>query len=344
MFPSPFMPDSFSQTDMTNALLETTPGASSHAASMSDVGTIRSLAAAGRGADDGAVEGAVLHALMRAAPFQPATNLWRAVEVPVLARSLPQTGNGLDLGCGDGALTMILRDLVGASWRLTGIDPDASEAAAASATGVYEAVYPVAAAALPTPPNSFDFAFSNSVLEHIPNLRECLHETARVLKPGGLFAATVPSPAFHRLLRGPGRFRRQSLTEYWAEIDRRLAHVNYWSATQWRDELAAAGFGPVVFQGYLTRRQLQRWEAWSNWTGGLLYRLRNGREPPIAIQRSLGLRRRLPSALGFAAPLAARATSWGVLAEEIRPETECACWLIVSRKNYSSPTFDMPRS
>src|SRR3989337_1004853 len=36
-------------------------------------------------------------------------------------------------------------------------------------------------------------AFSNSVLEHIPGLQAVLNETARVLRPGGLFLFCVPN-------------------------------------------------------------------------------------------------------------------------------------------------------
>lgn len=275
----------------------------------------------------------LLRRLMRAAPFQPATNLWRAVEVAELAQALPAAGSALDLGCGDGELTIILRDMVGAQWRLVGVDPDRSEAAAALATGAYQSVHAASAASIAEPDQSFDLVFANSVLEHIPNLPVCLREAARLLKPGGLLAATVPSPHFHRLLRGPGRFSRQTRAQYLAEIDRRLAHLNYWSAEQWRDQLTSADFEPPTFHGYLSRRQLQRWEAWSHWTGGLLYRLRRGRQQPIAIQRSLGLRRRAPAGFGGLASLIAWLVSYGVLNDSVANSEDAACWLVLAKKS-----------
>src|SRR5688572_5742199 len=64
---------------------------------------------------------------MAEAPFQPATNFWRAIELPELAAALPRTGRGLDIGCGDGVLSGILRDLIEARWELTGVDPDPAE-------------------------------------------------------------------------------------------------------------------------------------------------------------------------------------------------------------------------
>ncbi|MFT6039118.1 MAG: ubiquinone/menaquinone biosynthesis C-methylase UbiE, partial [Candidatus Azotimanducaceae bacterium] len=47
-------------------------------------------------------------------------------------------------------------------------------------------------AALPFEDNSFDKVICSEVLEHIPNFRAVLKEIARVLKPGGTFAASVP--------------------------------------------------------------------------------------------------------------------------------------------------------
>lgn len=45
---------------------------------------------------------------------------------------------------------------------------------------------------VPYPDHSFDHVFSNCVLEHIPDDATAIMESARVLKPGGLFVATVP--------------------------------------------------------------------------------------------------------------------------------------------------------
>ncbi|HEX5444760.1 MAG TPA: class I SAM-dependent methyltransferase [Pirellulales bacterium] len=275
----------------------------------------------------------LLRQLMRAAPFQPATNLWRAVEIAELAQSLPPAGTALDIGCGDGQLTRIVRELVGAQWRLVGVDPDPSEAAAALISGLYESVHACGAAAISEPDAAFDFAFANSVLEHIADLPACLREIGRLLKPAGLLVATVPSPHFHRLLRGPGRLSRQRRECYLTDIDRRLAHLHYWSAEQWHEELNAAGFEPPEIRGYLSRRQVQRWETWSNWTGGLLYRLRKRRHQPIAIQRSLGLRRPLPAGFARAAALIAWLAGCRVLDEPAIAADEAACWLVTARKS-----------
>ncbi len=48
------------------------------------------------------------------------------------------------------------------------------------------------ALALPFPDDTFDKVICSEVLEHIPDYREALREIERVLKPGGLFCASVP--------------------------------------------------------------------------------------------------------------------------------------------------------
>jgi SAM-dependent methyltransferase len=267
---------------------------------------------------------------MADAPFQPATNLWRCVELPMLASALPKQGRGLDVGCGDGVLTALLGRLCGADWDLVGIDLSPEETALARSAGFYRAVHTASGSRVPEADASFDFAFANSVLEHITDLPATLRETARCLKPGGLFAATVPSWQFHRCLTGPSF--TQSRRGYFAEIDARLAHVHYWSEQRWRDELSDAGMELESAAGYLAQRQVQRWETWSNWTGGLLYRLSGRRRQPIDVQRRMGLRRGLPVGLRFLAAPLATLVGTGVCGTGARESAPFGCVLVVARR------------
>jgi SAM-dependent methyltransferase len=269
---------------------------------------------------------------MADAPFQPATNFWRSIELPELAAALPRHGRGLDVGCGDGVLTRILIDLCGAKWTLVGVDPDAAETRLAETSGLFDAVHQTGADQVPEPDASFDFAFANSVLEHIPDLPPCLAETARCLKPGGYFFATVPSPALHQLMRGPGFLRRQSRADYLAETDRRLAHFRYPTVDEWTNLLTTAGFELVRVRGYLSGRQVRRWETWTNWTGGLLYRLKGAKDRPIEIQRSLGLRRGLPRRLRFLSWPLAWTIAAGVIDEDADDLYDSGCLLLVARR------------
>jgi len=162
---------------------------------------------------------------------------------------------------------------------------------------------------IPEPDASFDFVFSNSVLEHIDDLEPVITEVARVLRAGGTFLFTVPSAGFHDCLGGPllpwvGR------SAYAAQIDRRCAHIRYWSKPDWEGCMQRHGLGLTHASEYLTAPEVRRWETLARFTSGLLYPLFRSRLRPIEIQRRLGLRRsgvRLPPCL--AAVLARRGES-----------------------------------
>ena len=107
----------------------------------------------------------------------------------------------LDLGCGEGrhtfeayrrgadvvALDLNAKDLATtASW-CAAMDLTGEAPATASATTVRGDLL-----ALPFPDASFDRVIASEVLEHIPDDVTAIAELARVLKPGGLAAVTVP--------------------------------------------------------------------------------------------------------------------------------------------------------
>ena len=245
---------------------------------------------------------------------------------------MPRAGRGLDVGCGDGVLTRILAELAEARWELVGVDPDPAECALAERSGLYAAVHETGADQIPEPNSSFDFAFANSVLEHIPDLAPCLKEVGRCLKPGGLFFATVPSPGLHKCMSGPGWSRRITRVEYLRETDARLLHFRYPSVDDWRTMLDTAGFDLVSARGYLTAKQVARWERWTNCTGGLLYRIKGAKARPIEIQRQFGMRRALPKPLKLLAGPLAWAAGRGVLDDDTTDPNETACLLVVGRR------------
>jgi len=271
---------------------------------------------------------ALLRRLLRENPFQPATSWWRAIELAVVvAHGLPR-GAGLDLGCGDGKLMRILLDAAGAAPELVGVDIDPLETRDAAASGVYRRVHTAPGDALPEPDASFDFVFSNSVLEHIPEPEPVLAEAARVLRPGGAFLATVPAPGFHDCLAGP-LLPWVARASYLEMIDRRCAHRYYWGAEQWRAALARHGIELTLAAPYLTARETQRWETLSRFTAGVLYSAAGGRMQPIEIQRALRLRKRglrLPAALASA--LAAAVAAGAGPGADAR----AACLLVEGRK------------
>jgi len=267
----------------------------------------------------------LLTEFMMQAPYQPATNYWRAVEIEeVIKYGLPE-GYGLDLGCGDGHLMAILLGHVGRR-KLVGLDIDPHETALARRRKTYREVITALADHMPFSDGQFDFVFSNSVLEHIHNIDGALMEVARVLRPGGRFLFTVPGADFHRCLKGP-RFRGDR-ERYLRDTDARCFHLRYWDASQWSEHLQKAGLSLAHQHDYLALAQVQRWELIARNTSGMLYGLLSRKKQPIEIQRQMGIRTprlRLPR---FLASFCAT-----VLDFRVRPEkSACGCLLVEARK------------
>jgi 2-polyprenyl-6-hydroxyphenyl methylase/3-demethylubiquinone-9 3-methyltransferase len=94
----------------------------------------------------------------------------------------------LDVGCGGGLLA---EEFARLGFRVTGVDPSAESlrtARAHAAAGGLDIEYVEATGEqLPFPDASFDVAYCCDVLEHVNDLQRTLDETARVLKPGGVY-------------------------------------------------------------------------------------------------------------------------------------------------------------
>jgi ubiquinone/menaquinone biosynthesis C-methylase UbiE len=223
--------------------------------------------------------------------FQPATAFWRAVEIAcVLEQDFPQ-GRGLDLGCGDGKLTKLVADRLGHEGRRwVGIDLDAGDVGLAKERGLYEKLHVASIAAIPEPDASFDFVFSNSVLEHVAPIEGALAETSRVLKKGGIAVFTVPSSDYHATLRGP-LLPWVSREKYLRSIDRRVNHLRYWSLDEWTSALARHGMRVAHTEHYLSRGEMQRYENLVRMTSGVVSMFFGEGTTTQQMQQKLRLRR-----------------------------------------------------
>lgn len=96
----------------------------------------------------------------------------------------------LEVGCGTGGLLRELRRVIPHA-QLSGVEPSTGAAAVARRFGctVHEAVFEN----LPAEQESVDLLLALDVLEHCPDDRIAAAEAYRVLRPGGLFIATVPA-------------------------------------------------------------------------------------------------------------------------------------------------------
>jgi SAM-dependent methyltransferase len=253
-------------------------------------------------------------AIMREAPAQPATNLWRAVELKALVQhALPKIKHSptlLDLGCGDGGIMAVLRPYLLPSGHVDGLDADPAETELARQKKLYARVYTAEADKIPLAGSSVDAVISNSVLEHVESIEKVLSECGRALRSGGWFVATVPGPDFHHCLRG-ALLPWVNREAYEHALDERLAHLRYWTREEWGARLAEAGLVLVETHDYLPLKIVRRWEFLSRMTGGLLYAIAGKKKAPLQLQRALRMRRqwKLPYWLMW---IVASVLSWGL--------------------------------
>ena len=106
----------------------------------------------------------------------------------------------IDLGCGPGTASFPAAQRIGPGGRVVGIDLAAAMIAwaerSASAQGVTHAMFAVGDAEdlVEVPDSEFDVAISNFGVIFAPDATRMVAETARVLKPGGVFALSVWVP------------------------------------------------------------------------------------------------------------------------------------------------------
>lgn len=109
----------------------------------------------------------------------------------VLTGALHLTPTGLevlDVGCGGGLLA---EEFARLGFAVTGVDPSQESLAAARAHAASQGLaieYESGSGeALPFGADSFDVVYCCDVLEHVDDLRQVVAETARVLRPGGVY-------------------------------------------------------------------------------------------------------------------------------------------------------------
>lgn len=97
----------------------------------------------------------------------------------------------LDIGCGNGNISMALGSL---GFNVTGVDIDETSVNTASARNTFKNVqFRVLDANSFSMNDEFDAVVCSEVLEHLDNPSELVQSIYRILKPGGVLAATVPN-------------------------------------------------------------------------------------------------------------------------------------------------------
>ncbi|MBV1917155.1 MAG: class I SAM-dependent methyltransferase [Sphingomonadaceae bacterium] len=138
--------------------------------------------------------------------------------VRIEALNLASGDQFLDIGCGEGRHCHAVQMLTQAQAIGVDLDEPSLELARQRAQEV-DSNGPLAqfqsadASALPFADGSFDAAICSEVLEHVPDTASLIAEAARVLRPGAIFAVTVPRVWPERicwkLASGPGGYSDQ---------------------------------------------------------------------------------------------------------------------------------------
>jgi SAM-dependent methyltransferase len=132
--------------------------------------------------------------------------------------------------------------------------------------GVYRHVILCDAHRLPLAPESFQTVFSVSVLEHIPDVEPVLAEAVRVLRPGGVFALTVPLAKLGSMWAVPRAMRAigmEGVGKLYADrLNATFSHINLWTPERWAEALKALGMEVEVCREIVSPRATAIYDMW----------------------------------------------------------------------------------
>jgi SAM-dependent methyltransferase len=163
-----------------------------------------------------------------------------------------------------------------------GLDPSRTSLTEAAGRQTYQLLTEANGDRMPYPNAYFSSAISNSVLEHIPQVEAVLHEAARVLKPGAVFAFCVPNHQFDRSLsiaRFLERLGLGALARWYRGFFEFISrHKNLDDPEVWKKRLEAAGFVVEKWWHYFPPKALAVLE-WGHYFGlpSLIVRKLTGR-------------------------------------------------------------------
>ncbi|OGE17853.1 hypothetical protein A2858_03860 [Candidatus Daviesbacteria bacterium RIFCSPHIGHO2_01_FULL_36_37] len=166
----------------------------------------------------------------------------------------------LDVGCGDGFVAKV-------TWMNrkgkidVGIDLSEDEVKIAKRREIYKKCLVGNVYELPFKNESFETVFSNSVVEHFPNLDQALSEMSRVLKKNGQFVITVPTPYLTKYLWGYQFFASYKLfglaRNYGKFFNFMFKHYNLYNHKEWEKILRKYSIKLKKHHYYHTQEMVQ---------------------------------------------------------------------------------------
>jgi ubiquinone/menaquinone biosynthesis C-methylase UbiE len=179
--------------------------------------------------------------------------LERTLECNILSKkSFPRPI--LDIGCGEGLFAKkLFKEKID-----VGIDPNPKELRRAKSYDAYDELIQCKGDRIPKKDGLFNTIFSNSVLEHIPEIDSVLAEAHRLLSAEGTLYLTLPTNRFeqytvtYQLLKKLklGRLQKryaQGFNQFWA-------HYHCYSTDEWSAKFKQNGFEVVEVQEYASKK------------------------------------------------------------------------------------------
>lgn len=200
--------------------------------------------------------------------WKPMAALFRSIELGLYSDSgLVLHDPILDLGCGDGRIPQMLRELDIIEKLLCGIEISHVELKKAQETDMHLNLLQADANYLPFKANSFSSIICNGVLCSIPEgVDQPLKEANRVLKEKGIFVATIPTDKFIEVLILPKiltLFSHALSKLYVQKLNDRLPHFYAYSPQQWRKKFEDNGLRIIKIEKFFSPRAGFVWNIFS---------------------------------------------------------------------------------
>lgn len=183
-------------------------------------------------------------------------SLIRPIEADLIYKNKKLLGKKiLDFGCGDG----FFADLIFQSKEISvGLDVFQSRIDEALDKKAYKSIKKYDGVKIPYSNATFDGVFSNSVLEHTPDLKGNVREIARIIKKNGYFLTTVMTQNWEKHLIGGKIFGE--LYRSW--LRRNQEHLNLLTPQEWAKAFEKEGFVVEKSVGYLNQKTSGILEIW----------------------------------------------------------------------------------
>ncbi|MEK6628251.1 MAG: class I SAM-dependent methyltransferase [Bdellovibrionota bacterium] len=177
----------------------------------------------------------------------------RSYECEILSKQFFQRPI-LDIGCGDG---IFVRQLFNEKVDV-GVEPNEKELLHTKKMKSYTELINCWGDKIPKPDKSFKTIFSNSVLEHIPDLEPVIKEAHRLLSDDGRFYVTVPTEKFDQysvinlILCSLGLTKLSS--QFRTFFNKFWAHYHFHTVDGWKKVFERNGFEVKQHQTYCSKK------------------------------------------------------------------------------------------